>query len=457
MTEHSGKLWQKNYDVLREVEQFTIGNDRQLDLVLAPYDVLGSIAHVQMIGSIGLLNEQEAGALVEALRRIHLSIREGRFEIGAGVEDVHSQVELMLTSELGDTGKKIHAGRSRNDQVLLDLKLWMRDELTGLIRSILELFEILLRRSDEHSDDLLPGYTHFQVAMPSSFGLWFGAYAESLSDDVLVLRAAFDLCNRNPLGSAAGYGSSFPLDRQLTTDLLGFESMNFNSVYAQMTRGKAERIFATALASVADTLSRLAMDVCLYAGQNFGFIRLPDAFTTGSSIMPHKKNPDVFELIRAKCNRLRGVPGSLAMIAGNLPSGYHRDMQELKDLVMPASGVLKACLQLCSAAVERIEVRRDILRDARYRDIFSVERVNQLVLDGMPFRDAYRKVAEEIEEGAFSADLRPVHTHAGSLGNLCNGDIAKRMETLTRPILEAEKAIQRKYAILLGQHATDPI
>jgi argininosuccinate lyase len=450
MTEKPGKLWQKDAVLHREVEMFTVGNDRRLDQVLAPFDVLGSLAHVKMLGSVGLLSRDETEQLTAALRQIHRQIGEGAFAIEPGVEDVHSQVEWMLTAELGDTGKKIHSGRSRNDQVLVDLKMWMRSELASLVGLTTDLFDVLLRRSEEHRGDLLPGYTHLQVAMPSSFGLWFAAYAESLTDDLLAVRAAYDLCNRNPLGSAAGYGSSFPLDRQMTTDLLGFESMNFNSAYAQMTRGKSERAYAAALASVADTLARLAMDICLYAGQDFGFLRLPEAYTTGSSIMPHKKNPDVFELIRAKCNRIRALPGTLGMITGNLPSGYHRDMQELKDLVIPAGAELKSCLRLATDAIGYLEVRRNILEDERYRDLFSVERVNQLVLEGVPFRDAYRRVAEEIRDGTFQPTGALRHSHAGSIGNLRNDGISQRMQELQRPFEAAETRIQACYRDLLG-------
>lgn len=427
------KLWEKDTTVNPEIERFTVGRDRELDLLLARYDVLGSIAHSTMLQSIGMLTSEEMTSLHSELRNIYGTIEAGEFTIEDGVEDVHSQVELMLTRKLGDTGKKIHSGRSRNDQVLVDLKLFTRNELKGVCQGVKELFDALIEQSERHKEVLMPGYTHLQVAMPSSFGLWFGAYAESLADDMLFLQAAYRMCNRNPLGSAAGYGSSFPLNRTMTTDLLGFESMNYNVVYAQMGRGKCERNVAYALASVAGTLAKLAFDACMFNSQNFGFVKLPAECTTGSSIMPHKKNPDVFELLRAKCNRLQALPNDILLIMNNLPVGYFRDLQIIKELFLPAFESLNDCLQMATYIIRRIEVNRNILDDSRYDAMFSVEEVNRLAAAGMPFRDAYKKVGMEIEEGTFVARKDIAHTHEGSIGNLCNDHI----ETLMNSIYEA--------------------
>ena len=401
-----------------------------MDMFLAKYDVQGSLAHITMLQSIGLLEKDELAALSAGLKDILDIIEDGRFVIEDGVEDVHSQIELMLTRQLGDMGKKIHSGRSRNDQVLVDLKLFTRDRLRAIAGSVKGLFDVLVRQSGKYKDILLPGYTHLQIAMPSSFGLWLGAYAESLADDMLFIKAAFDQANRNPLGSAAGYGSSFPLDRQMTTDLLGFESMNYNVVYAQMTRGNLERNAAYALASVAATVSRLAFDACLYNSQNFGFIKLPDDCTTGSSIMPHKKNPDVFELTRARCNRLQALPQEITLMTNNLPSGYFRDMQLVKEVFLPAFDQLEEILTMTAYMMEHMTVRENILDDSRYDAIFSVEEVNRLALQGVPFREAYRKVGAEIENGTFKADHNIHHTHEGSIGNLCNDRIVARMDAL---------------------------
>ena len=421
------KLWEKNIDVNPEIERFTVGRDRELDLMLARYDVLGSIAHSAMLQSIGMLTRDEMESLHDELRNIYTTIEEGAFVIEEGVEDVHSQVELMLTRRLGDIGKKIHSGRSRNDQVLVDLKLFTRHELQEICEAVIGLFDALQQKSASLKDVLMPGYTHLQVAMPSSFGLWFGAYAESLTDDMLFLQAAYRMCNRNPLGSAAGYGSSFPLNRTMTTELLGFDSMNYNVVYAQMGRGKSERNVAFALASVAGTLSKLAFDACMFNSQNFGFVKLPAECTTGSSIMPHKKNPDVFEIMRAKCNRLQTLPMDIAMIMNNLPSGYFRDLQIIKELFLPAFADIKDCLAMATYIIERIDVNKDILNDSRYDAIFSVEEVNRLATEGMPFRDAYKKVGLDIEAGTFTPNKKVHHTHEGSIGNLCNGEIRKLM------------------------------
>lgn len=422
------KLWEKNIQVNQEIEKFTVGNDREMDMYLAPGDILGSIAHITMLESIGLLSKEELNILTEELRHLYAQVENGNFCIEEGVEDIHSQVELMLTRKLGDIGKKIHSGRSRNDQVLTDLKLFTRREIEKTVHLCEHLFQTLIRRSEETKQILMPGYTHLQIAMPSSFGLWFGAYAESLIDDLIVLQAAFRIANRNPLGSAAGYGSSFPLDRDMTTELLGFETMDYNVVYAQMGRGKTERIVANALASVAATLSKLAYDVCLFNSQNFGFIKLPEEFTTGSSIMPHKKNPDVFELTRAKCNKIQGVPQQILLIANNLPSGYFRDLQIIKEVFLPVFGELNDCLQMVTRMVSRIQVNENILEDEKYRLMFSVEEVNRLTRSGMPFRDAYRKVGRDIESGRFVPCGKPEHTHAGSLGNLCNDRLQLLMQ-----------------------------
>ena len=422
------KLWEKSVQVADNIDRFTVGHDRELDLYLAPYDVMGSMAHVTMLHSIGLIADEELQPLLTALRAIYQQAVEGNFVIEDGIEDVHSQVELMLTRELGDMGKKIHSGRSRNDQVLLDLKLFTRDKLHEVADAVKALFTELQKKSEEHKHVLMPGYTHLQVAMPSSFGLWFGAYAESLADDMLMLESAYRLTNRNPLGSAAGYGSSFPLDREMTTRLLGFDSMNYNVVYAQMGRGKMERNVAFALAGVAGTVAKLAFDACMFNSQNFGFIKLPDECTTGSSIMPHKKNPDVFELIRARMNRLQALPQEVVMIMNNLPCGYFRDLQELKEAFLPAFDQLIDCLQMTTYIVERIKVNEHILDDPRYDAMFSVEEVNRLAAEGMPFRDAYKKVGLDIEAGRFKPCKEVHHTHMGSMGNLCNAQVAELME-----------------------------
>lgn len=426
----ASKLWEKNIQVNQEIEKFTVGRDRELDLFLAKHDVLGSIAHITMLQSIELLTADELQELKTELKHIHAGIEQGNFIIEEGVEDVHSQVELMLTRKLGDVGKKIHSGRSRNDQVLLDLKLFTRDQLKDIAEEVKLLFEELIEQSNRYKDILMPGYTHFQVAMPSSFGLWFGAYAESLADDMLFLQAAFKMTNRNPLGSAAGYGSSFPLNRTLTTELLGFDSMNYNVVYAQMGRGKMERNVAFALASIAGTVAKLAFDACLFNSQNFGFVKLPDNCTTGSSIMPHKKNPDVFELTRAKCNKIQALPGQIMLIMNNLPSGYFRDLQIIKEVFLPAFQELKDCLQMTSYIVNKIEVNTHILDDEKYNNMFSVEEVNRLVAQGVPFRDAYKKVGLEIEAGNFVPNKNVHHSHEGSLGNLCNDCIQQVMDTV---------------------------
>ena len=422
------KLWEKSVQVNKDIERFTVGRDRELDLYLAKYDVLGSMAHITMLESIGLLTSEELAQLLVALKEIYASAESGDFIIEDGVEDVHSQVELMLTRRLGDVGKKIHSGRSRNDQVLVDLKLFTRAELKEIAEAVEQLFYVLISQSERYKHVLMPGYTHLQIAMPSSFGLWFGAYAESLIDDMLFLQAAFKMCNRNPLGSAAGYGSSFPLNRTMTTNLLGFEAMNYNVVYAQMGRGKMERNVAFALASIAGTISKLAFDACMFSSQNFGFVKLPDDCTTGSSIMPHKKNPDVFELTRAKCNKLQSLPQQIMMIANNLPSGYFRDLQIIKEVFLPAFQELKDCLQMTTYIIKEITVNEHILDDDKYLYIFSVEEVNRLAREGMPFRDAYKKVGLDIEAGKFTHDKQVHHTHEGSIGNLCNEAIAQQMQ-----------------------------
>ena len=417
------KLWEKSTQVNKKIEKFTVGNDRMLDIYLAKYDILGSIAHILMLQSVGLLSREELDVLLRELKNIYQLAVNDDFIIEEGVEDVHSQVELMLTRKLGDVGKKIHSGRSRNDQVLVDLKLYTRAEIEKTVDAVSALFEVLIEQSEKYKHNLLPGYTHLQIAMPSSFGLWFGAYAESLADDLQMLLAAWKITNRNPLGSAAGYGSSFPLNRQMTTDLLGFDTMNYNVVYAQMGRGKMERIVATALAGVAATVSKLAFDACMFTSQNFGFIKLPDEFTTGSSIMPHKKNPDVFELTRAKCNKLQSIPQQISLITTNLPSGYFRDLQIIKEVFLPAFGELRDCLEMAAMMMERVDVKTDILDDPKYDLIFSVEEVNRLAQNGMPFRDAYKKVGLDIEAGNFNPDKNIHHTHEGSIGNLCNDRI----------------------------------
>jgi argininosuccinate lyase len=417
------KLWEKNTQVNARIEAFTVGCDREMDIYLAKYDILGSMAHIRMLESVGLLQANELALLLAELKNIYQLADNNLFVIEEGVEDVHSQVEMLLTRKLGDMGKKIHSGRSRNDQVLLDLKLFARAEIEKTVGAVTDLFDILISQSNRYKEVLLPGYTHLQVAMPSSFGLWFGAYAESLADDLQLLLSAWKITNRNPLGSAAGYGSSFPLNRQLTTDLLGFDSMNYNVVYAQMGRGKMERTVANALASVAATVAKLAFDACMYTSQNFGFIRLPDEFTTGSSIMPHKKNPDVFELTRAKCNKLQSLPQQIMMITNNLPSGYFRDLQIIKEVFVPAFAELTDCLEMTTMMMSQVEVNTEILNDPRYDYLFSVEEVNRLTLSGTPFRDAYKQVGQEIEAGKFKPNKTVNHTHEGSVGNLCNDDI----------------------------------
>ena len=424
------KLWEKNVQVDQEVDTFTVGKDREMDLYLAKYDVLGSMAHITMLESIGLLTKEELTILLAELKNIYAVADCGRFVIEEGVEDVHSQVELMLPRSLGDTGKKIHSGRSRNDQVLLDLKLFTRAQIQEIVELVSDLFEVLISQSNRYKDVLLPGYTHLQIAMPSSFGLWFGAYAESLTDDLQMMQAAYKVCNRNPLGSAAGYGSSFPLRRQMTTDLLGFDSLDYNVVYAQMGRGKMERTVAFAMAGIAATLSKLAFDACMFNSQNFGFIKLPDQFTTGSSIMPHKKNPDVFELTRAKCNKLQGLPQQITLISNNLPSGYFRDLQIIKEVFLPSFDELKDCLRMVTHMMREVKVNEQILDDDKYALLFSVEEVNRLVLEGMPFRDAYKQVGLNIEAGKFVPVKKVHHTHEGSIGNLCNDQISALMQNI---------------------------
>lgn len=422
------KLWQKDKASLKEVEKFTVGRDREMDMYLAKFDVLGSLAHITMLESIGLLTAEELKILSRELKNIHARILAGDFSVEKDVEDIHSQVELELTKSKGDMGKKIHSGRSRNDQVLLDVKLFLRAEIKDVVSGVRSLFDLLIRQSETYKDQLLPGYTHLQLAMPSSFGLWFGAYAESLVDDVITLQAAYRVVNKNPLGSAAGYGSSFPLNRTMTTALLGFEDMNYNVVYAQMGRGKTERIVASALANIAATLAKLSMDACLFLNQNFGFISFPDELTTGSSIMPHKKNPDVFELIRARCNQLQALPNDIALSTTNLPSGYHRDLQLLKEMLFPAILQLKDCLTMAHLMLSNIQVKENILDDEKYKFLFSVEEVNKLVLSGMPFRDAYKKVGLDIEKGDYHPATTVHHTHEGSIGNLCLGEITRAMD-----------------------------
>ena len=420
----ASKLWEKSVQVNHDVDTYTVGRDREMDLYLAKYDVLGSLAHIRMLESIGLLTADELRALTAGLRAIHAEIEAGEFAIEDGIEDVHSQVELMLTRRLGDIGKKIHSGRSRNDQVLVDLRLFIRSEIESIVEHVTMLFKTLNSQSARYRDVLMPGYTHLQVAMPSSFGLWFGAYAESLVDDLTVLRAAYEITDRNPLGSAAGYGSSFPLNRTMTTRLLGFKSLDYNVVYAQMGRGKTERIVASAIAGVAATISKLAYDACMFNSQNFGFIKLADEFTTGSSIMPHKKNPDVFELTRAKCNKLQSLPYEITLITNNLPSGYFRDLQLVKESFLPAFGELRQILTMVNAMMEQVRVNEHILDDARYDLMFSVEEVNRLTREGMPFRDAYKKVVLDIEAGRFSSVKTVAHTHEGSIGNPCNDEVS---------------------------------
>lgn len=440
------KLWEKNVQVDHEVDIFTVGKDREMDLYLAKFDVLGSMAHITMLESIGLLTKDELEMLLAELRKIYAVAESGEFVIEDGIEDVHSQVELMLTRKLGDIGKKIHSGRSRNDQVLLDLKLFTRSRIQELVDLVQELFNVLISQSNRYRNVLLPGYTHLQVAMPSSFGLWFGAYAESLVDDLRLMQAAYSICNRNPLGSAAGYGSSFPLNRQMTTDLLGFDSLDYNVVYAQMGRGKMERTVGFAMAGIAATLSKLAFDACMFNSQNFGFIKLPDQFTTGSSIMPHKKNPDVFELTRAKCNKIQGLPQQIILISNNLPSGYFRDLQIIKELFLPAFDELADCLRMVTHMMREVKVNDHILDDDKYALLFSVEEVNRRVLNGVPFRDAYKQVGLDIEAGKFTPSKSVNHTHEGSIGNLCNDAIKRMMDDVIASftfgkINEAEKSL----------------
>ena len=424
------KLWEKDFEINSEIERFTVGRDREMDLYLAPYDVLGSMAHITMLESIGLLGKDELPVLLKELQNIYEQTQRGEFVIEDGIEDVHSQVELMLTRKLGDMGKKIHSGRSRNDQVLVDLKLFTRHQLQLVAEAVKDLFDQLIAKSNQYKNVLMPGYTHLQVAMPSSFGLWFGAYAESLADDMLFLQAAYKMTNRNPLGSAAGYGSSFPLNRQMTTDLLGFDSMDYNVVYAQMGRGKMERNVGFAIATIAGTMAKLAFDACMFNCQNFGFVKLPKECTTGSSIMPHKKNPDVFELIRSKSNKLQSLPQQITLMMNNLPVGYFRDLQIIKEVFLPAFDELLDCLRMTAYIINRIEVNDHILDDPRYDPMFSVEEVNRLAAEGMPFRDAYKKVGLDIEAGKFTPNKDIHHTHEGSIGNLCNDCIEALMQSV---------------------------
>ncbi len=424
------KLWQKNTESLKEVETFTVGKDRELDVFLAPYDVLGSLAHIKMLNKVGLLTSEELAELENALKDIYADIIAGNFSLEEGVEDIHSQVEFILTKQLGDSGKKIHSARSRNDQVILDLKLFLRNEIEELVHEVNAFFDLLLQQSEKYKDFLLPGYTHLQLAMPSSFGLWFGAYAESLVDDVISLHATWEIINKNPLGSAAGFGSSFPIDRKYTTTLLGFDELNYNVVYAQMSRGKTERVLSQSLSNIASTLARMSMDACIYLNQNFGFISFPDELTTGSSIMPHKKNPDVFELIRGHCNRIQALPNEIIMITANLPSGYHRDFQLLKEHLFPAIQNLRDCIKMATLMFENIEVKKDILNDEKYKYLFTVEEMNKLVLEGMPLRDAYKKIGADVEAGTFKTDRKINHTHEGSIGNLQNEEISRMMQNV---------------------------
>ena len=425
MAEH---LWDKGKTTNEDIVRFTVGRDRELDLYLAKHDVLGSMAHITMLESIGLIGKDELPVLLKELKAIYKIAEQGQFEIEDGVEDVHSQVELMLTRKLGDLGKKIHSGRSRNDQVLLDMKLYTRAEIEELVHLCRQLFDVLIAQSEKYKNVLMPGYTHLQIAMPSSFGLWFGAYAESLVDDMELLLAAYNITNRNPLGSAAGYGSSFPLNRQMTTDLLGFNSMDYNVVYAQMGRGKMEKTVAMAMAGIAATIGKLAFDSCMFTCQNFAFMKLPDDCTTGSSIMPHKKNPDVFELTRAKCNQIQTIPQQIMMIMSNLPVGYFRDLQQIKEIFIPATGQLKDCLKMATYIMDKVKINEHILDDPKYDFIFSVEEVNRLATEGMPFRDAYKKVGLDCENGRFKPNKDIRHTHEGSIGNLCNDRIQALMD-----------------------------
>ena len=430
MKSENQPIWYKGTNVNEAIERFTVGFDREMDMYLAQFDVMGTMAHIRMLESIGLLTNDELPALENELRAIYRCIQNHDFCIEVGVEDVHSQVELMLTRKLGDAGKKVHSGRSRNDQVLVDIKMFVRHEIEEIVKSVGCLFDLFIAQSEQYKDVLMPGYTHLQVAMPSSFGLWFGAYAESLTDDLRLMQAAWQIANQNPLGSAAGYGSSFPLNRTMTTQLLGFDDLNYNVVYAQMGRGKTEKTVAFAMASIAATLARFSMDACLYMSQNFGFITLPDELTTGSSIMPHKKNPDVFELIRAKCNKIQALPADITLLVNNLPSGYFRDMQILKEMLFPAFAEMKDCIRMLTYMARQIAVNRNILNDDRYRYLFSVETLNKLTLSGMPFRDAYQQVGVEINEGRFHPVTSAEHTHEGSIGNLCNDRIQAKMKAV---------------------------
>jgi len=443
------KLWDKGYKVDSLIERFTVGKDVEMDYSLAEFDVLGSLAHIHMLESIDLLEKDELTILTNELRNIYKEIKNGDFVIEDGVEDVHSQVEMLLIQRLGDVGKKIHSGRSRNDQVLVDLKLFTRNELKVLVEKVESLYRTLVAQSEKYKEVLMPGYTHFQVAMPSSFGLWFGAYAESLIDDLLLVQAAYRVADQNPLGSAAGYGSSFPLNRQMTTDLLGFDTMNYNVVYAQMGRGKTEKVVAFALSSVAATLAKLAMDVCLYMSQNFNFVSLPKELTTGSSIMPHKKNPDVFELLRSHCNKIQALPNQITMMINNLPSGYFRDLQLVKEVFIPAFAELNDCLDIAGFAIANLEVNQSILDDERYKYMYSVEEVNRRVLSGVPFRDAYREVGEEINRGEFQPETSVNHTHEGSIGNLCLNEIDQKMEEVLKGF--SFERVELAFQKLLGQ------
>jgi argininosuccinate lyase len=427
---NNNTLWQKNSLPLQAVEAFTVGNDKQFDAQLARYDVLGSLAHVQMLHSVGLLDAADTTAVTTELKAIYRSIEAGDFAISDTAEDIHSHIELLLTQKLGEAGKKIHSARSRNDQVLVDIKLFLRHQLQWVVTEVKTFFDVLQALSEKHKNDLLPGYTHLQMAMPSSFGLWLGAYAESLADDTVTLKAAYDIANKNPLGSAAGYGSSFPINRTLTTQLLGFADLHYNVVYAQMGRGKTERIVAMALANVADTLAKLSMDACLMLNQHFAFISFPDELTTGSSIMPHKKNPDVFELIRSHCNRIKALPNEIMLMTTNLPSGYHRDLQLLKEHLFPAFDNLRHCLQMTGLMLGNMQVQQNILADEKYKYLFSVEEVNKLVANGMPFRDAYKQVGLAIEDGTYQYSTAIHHTHEGSIGNLCNDKIKEQMDAV---------------------------
>lgn len=444
------KLWAKDVQADKMVEKFTIGRDKEFDVLLAEADIIGNIAHTQMLQSIGLLEKDEMDMIHRELRLIYKEVKNNKFVIEEGVEDVHSQIELLLTRKLGDIGKKVHSGRSRNNQVLVDLKLFIRKELTEVVDEVNLMFNQLISLSEKYKDIIIPGYTHLQIAMPSSFGLWFGCYAESLSDDLQMLLAAYKINNQNPLGSAAGYGSSFPLNRQMTTDLMGFNNLNYNVVYAQMGRGKVERTVSYALASVGSTIAKMAMEVCLFMNQNFGFLTFPEELTTGSSIMPHKKNPDVFELIRAKGNRLQALPGEIAFITTNLPLGYNRDLQIIKEPFIPAFADLKSCLQLARLMFDNVIINKDIINDEKYQYIYSVEEVNRMVLNGTPFRDAYKKIGLDIKDGNYNPDKSINHTHEGSIGNLCNKEIKNKFDLILEqfPFDNVQKSIDK----LLQEH-----